>query len=147
VPYRWESQVRDYREAQLTEVTFEDLHVVVLNRTLLHDGNVSGADKAAVAKVAAGINEGLLMEGLGRKGKAALVRETESEWELLVPHCLLPHLKFQERVVTRWRRHTHMCGFSTLSFFLFFVANKNRRLSTVDLSARITMKNAANCDT
>lgn len=107
VPYRWESS-RDYKEAQLLEVTFEDLRIVVLGCSYLHDTVISGADKAHTLKMAMGIDDGLLMEYFGKLGKAVLVRETDAEWELLVPHCLLPHVRFKERVVARWRRHTHM---------------------------------------
>ena len=49
-----------------------------------------------------------LMVELGRRGKAALVRETEDEWELIVPHGLLSSLTFTERVVCRFRRHPAM---------------------------------------
>lgn len=104
VPYRWESNVNDYREAQLMKVTFEGLSVVMLNGNCFHRSDLSAAEKAGIAKRALGIN-GLLMHELGKRGKAALVQESESEWELLVPHCLLPSLVFQERVVARWRRH------------------------------------------
>mmetsp|Transcript_136162 Transcript_136162/g.236690 ORF Transcript_136162/g.236690 Transcript_136162/m.236690 type:complete len:259 (+) Transcript_136162:48-824(+) len=104
VPYRWESKVNDYREAQLMKVTFKGLTVVILNGNCFHRADLSAADKADMAKHALGIN-GLLMHDLGKQGKAALVQESESEWELLVPHCLLPSLKFQEHVVARWRRH------------------------------------------
>mmetsp|Transcript_11988 Transcript_11988/g.13109 ORF Transcript_11988/g.13109 Transcript_11988/m.13109 type:complete len:105 (-) Transcript_11988:132-446(-) len=45
------------------------------------------------------------MHELGKSGKAALVRETEEEWELLIPHCLVPQLRFSEKLMARWRRH------------------------------------------
>lgn len=108
VPYRWESQVKDYKEAQLLEVTFEVVQVLIFSGDVLHDASLSGADKACIAKRAAGIEGDLLMESLGRQGKVALVKESEEEWELLVPHCLLPRLRFQEQVLVRWRRHSQM---------------------------------------
>jgi len=108
VPYRWESQVMDYKEAQLMEVTFEDLKIVSLDGSVFHDASVSADDKARAAKLALQIQDGLLMQRLGEMGKVALVRETEDEWELLVPHCLLAHLTFRERVLVRWKKHMQM---------------------------------------
>ncbi|CAE6945568.1 unnamed protein product, partial [Symbiodinium sp. CCMP2456] len=108
VPYRWESQARTYTHAQLLEVEFDSLNVVVLDGPLLHDGGVCAEEKAAAVKVHLEMcsdQKGLLMHELGKQGKAALVRETEEEWELLVPHNLLSQLSFSERVIARWRRH------------------------------------------
>ena len=48
------------------------------------------------------------MAALGDSGKVALVRETQEEWELVIPHQLLPRLKFSERVVARFRRHPQL---------------------------------------
>jgi len=45
------------------------------------------------------------MEKLGERNTAALVRETETEWELIVSHELLARLDFEERVVARFRFH------------------------------------------
>uniref|UniRef100_A0A7S0FAE3 Uncharacterized protein n=1 Tax=Pyrodinium bahamense TaxID=73915 RepID=A0A7S0FAE3_9DINO len=103
VPYRWE---KGHSEAALVEATFAALDVVVLSGPLLHDINLSGGDKAAVIKSVLGLNRGEpLMDALGRQGKAALVKETEEEWELIIPHALLDALSFSERVVARFRRH------------------------------------------
>ena len=56
--------------------------------------------KAGACKVVLGVSyDSPLMETLGSFGKAALVRETEEEWELLIPHALLNRLSFSERVV------------------------------------------------
>eukprot|EP00931_Biecheleriopsis_adriatica_P115447 TRINITY_DN91231_c0_g1_i1.p1 TRINITY_DN91231_c0_g1~~TRINITY_DN91231_c0_g1_i1.p1 ORF type:complete len:455 (-),score=84.30 TRINITY_DN91231_c0_g1_i1:159-1391(-) len=108
VPYRWDSRVRDYREAQLIKAAFEDVQVVSLEGELFHDISVSAEEKALAAKSVLQIKDGLLMETLGQMGKVALVRETQFEVELLVPHCLLPRMKFKEQVLVRWRRHLHL---------------------------------------
>ena len=108
VPYRWESQARTYTHAQLLEVEFDSLNVVVLDGPLLYDGGVCAEEKAAAVKVHLKMcsdQKGRLMHELGKRGKAALVRETEEEWELLVPHNLLSQLSFSEKVIARWRRH------------------------------------------
>jgi len=108
VPYRWDSRVQDYKEAQLIKATFEDVQVVLLEGDIFHDVSVSAEEKALAAKSALQIKGGLLMETLGQMGKVALVRETQTELELLVPHGLLPYLKFKEQVLVRWRKHVHM---------------------------------------
>jgi len=108
VPYRWDSRVQDYKEAQLIKVTFDDVQVVLLEGELFHDISVSAEEKALAAKSALQIEGGSLMETLGQMGKVVLVRETQNELELLVPHGLLPRLKFKEQVLARWRKHLHM---------------------------------------
>merc|ERR1719487_161911 len=90
------------------EVTFENLQIVSLDGSVFHDASVSAEEKARAAKLALQIQDGLLMQRLGEMGKVALVRETEDEWELLVPHCLLAHLTFKERVLVRWKKHMQM---------------------------------------
>jgi len=107
VPYRWE---KEHTEATLVEATFTSpLQIVVIDGPMFHDGSVSGADKAAAVKAALGLSPSdPLMVELGRRGKVALVRETEEEWELIVPHALLNSLPFTERIVCRFRRHPAM---------------------------------------
>lgn len=103
VPYRWE---KDHTDATLVQVIFDSLDILVLDGPMFHDGAVSGADKALEVKKHLGIDLATpLMEALGEQGKVALVRETEEEWELVIPHQLLPKLKFSERVVALFRRH------------------------------------------
>ena len=45
------------------------------------------------------------MSFLGQQGKVAVVKETEHEWELIIPHNLLPKLSFVETPVARFRKH------------------------------------------
>ena len=105
VPYRWEKDT----EAHLVAITFSDLEVVVLDGPLLYDAAVSGSVKATAIKATLGIVEQLpLMAALGERGQAALVRETEQEWELIIPHELLKHLRYSERSVARFRCHPRM---------------------------------------
>ena len=106
VPYRWE---KGHSEARLVAVTFEELEIVVLEDERLHDAGMSGEQKAAMVKKKLGIlEEEPLLEALGKRRQVALVRETESEWELIIPHDLLPTLPFQERGIARFRRHPQM---------------------------------------
>lgn len=126
VPYRWDKMA--YTHAQLVEVLFDSLEVVVFDGPLLHDGSVGAEEKAAAVKThlqlassaAEDEKTGLLMHELGKSGKAALVRETEEEWELLIPHCLVPRLRFSEKPLARWRRHkswpesSHWCDLTQM---------------------------------
>ena len=106
IPYRWESEAK---QASLVAATFDALDVVVLEGALLHDGGVSGAEKARALKEHLSLEATQpLMAALGARGKVALVRETATEWELVIPHCLLAELAFTERVVARFGRHPRM---------------------------------------
>lgn len=107
LPYRWENP--DTTEATLVSVSFEALDIVVLDGPLFHDGSVGGRDKALAVKQHLGLDAARpLMAALGDQGTAALVRETEEEWELVIPHSLLSELKFSERVVATFQRHPQM---------------------------------------
>lgn len=106
VPYRWDHGLT---EAAVVAVTFEALDVVVLDGRIFHDGSVSGAEKATAVKAALGIDAAApLMEALGAQRKVALVRETATEWELVIPHGLLARLRASERVVARFKRHAQL---------------------------------------
>ena len=107
VPYRWEQE--GVREARLVAITFDELDIVVLDGPLMHHGSISGGAKAAAAKEALGIAASApLMAALGERRQVALVRETEKEWELVVPHALVSHLRYSERSVARFQRHPRM---------------------------------------
>eukprot|EP00971_Amphidinium_carterae_P177263 3515401-Amphidinium_carterae.1 len=102
VPYRWEDEET---EATFVSATFDDLEIVVLEGDLMHDGSVSGEEKALAVKRLLKVDEELplmvdeelpLMQMLGKKGKVALVKETDDEWELLIPHDLLSKLSYTE---------------------------------------------------
>lgn len=107
IPYRWE---KGHSEAVLIEVSFScPLTIAVFDGAVFHDGSMSGDDKAAAVKMHLGIDpQEALLEHLGRAGKMALVRETDEEWELIVPHELLGRLPFTERVLCRFQRHPQM---------------------------------------
>ena len=99
-----------HEEAILIEATFEKLDVVILEHPLFIDDSVDGKTKAVIAKKALGIDEdALLMEGLGKMGKCAVIWETPEEPELIIPHALLEGpLKFTEQPVMRFKRHRDM---------------------------------------
>jgi hypothetical protein len=81
----------------------------MMDGPLMHDGSVSGKEKAAVIKELLNMDmKEPLMEKLGKQCKAALIRETQDEWELVVPHNLLDQLEYSERVVARFQRHATM---------------------------------------
>ena len=111
VPYRWEKAGELlHEEAILIEATFEKLEVVILEHPLFIDASVDGKTKAVIAKKALGIDEdALLMEGLGKMGKCAVIWENPEEPELIIPHALLEGpLKFTEQPVMRFKRHRDM---------------------------------------
>lgn len=109
VPYRWERD-QDTMVATLVKVSFiDDLSVVTLDGPMLHDGAVSGDTKAAAAKDLLGIDpEQPFIAALGERGQVCLVRETEDEWELVIPHALLPLLTFRESSIIHFLRHSRM---------------------------------------
>ena len=82
------------------------LDVVVLDGAEFYQGNISGTEKANTIKkqLAIPIDEPF-MEALGRQYKAAMVRETHDEWELILPHNLLSLSSLQEWQVARFQRH------------------------------------------
>eukprot|EP00539_Tryblionella_compressa_P005605 CAMPEP_0178760814 /NCGR_PEP_ID=MMETSP0744-20121128/15692_1 /TAXON_ID=913974 /ORGANISM="Nitzschia punctata, Strain CCMP561" /LENGTH=264 /DNA_ID=CAMNT_0020415415 /DNA_START=125 /DNA_END=919 /DNA_ORIENTATION=- len=105
IPYRWE---RGCTYATLVAVTFDRLDVVMLDDAIFHDRVTSGSQKAAVVKERLNIaSHEPLIATLGDRGKVALVRETADEWELIIPHNLLPRLNFQERVIAIFHRQKH----------------------------------------
>mmetsp|Transcript_65592 Transcript_65592/g.122283 ORF Transcript_65592/g.122283 Transcript_65592/m.122283 type:complete len:253 (-) Transcript_65592:9-767(-) len=103
VPYRWD---KGFMDATLVSATFDNLDIVVLEGDMMHDGSVSGKEKALAVKRLLGLDEEVaLMEMLGTQGKVALVKETDDEWELVIPHELLAKLKFIEHRVAHFKRH------------------------------------------
>mmetsp|Transcript_24409 Transcript_24409/g.45486 ORF Transcript_24409/g.45486 Transcript_24409/m.45486 type:complete len:249 (+) Transcript_24409:107-853(+) len=103
IPYRWDG---GHDTATLVKVTFATLNVALLDGPLLYDHNVTGTQKATIVKRILGISESKpLVETLGKRGQVALVRETEREWELVIPHNLLPQLDYQEQIIAKFRRH------------------------------------------
>lgn len=105
VPYRWDHSHtnKEYMEANLSEAIFEDLTVLVVDGPMFHQGSVSGEEKAEILKKLLNI-EGSLMDEIGKRGQVALIRETEEEWELLIPYSIFFKLKFTEEVNIRFFR-------------------------------------------
>jgi len=109
IPYRWQQTNREYKSATLMEITFRNLRAVVAEGPLFYDGRIPGTQKATALKTHLKLPEDcLLMPELGARGKCALVRETEEEWELIVPHNLLSSsngLQWSERIIAKFRKH------------------------------------------
>lgn len=108
IPYRWERG--DHTAAHLVRATFDlDLDIVVLDGPMMHDGRVGGSAKAIKAKELLGIDPAIpLLTALADRRQVCLVRETEEEWELVIPHALLQHLSVRETGVARFLRHPSM---------------------------------------
>ena len=106
IPYRWESEAT---EARLVKVTFDALNVIVLDGELFHDGAVSGLAKARAVKEHLGLDQSKpVMAALGEQHKVALVRETATDWELVISHELLRSLRFSEEMVADFKRHPQL---------------------------------------
>lgn len=89
-----------------TCISFDTIDVVVLDGPLFTQGNISGSEKALAAKQALGLSlERPLLETIGDEGRVAMVRERDGEWELVIPHALLPRLNYTEQTVARFLRH------------------------------------------
>lgn len=108
LPYRW----KDYQEATLVKATFEEaIDIVVVHGALFYDGTVNDQKKADVIKRTLGLDpEQPLMTMLGKLRQVALIQETETEWELILPHDLLLQglLPFSEVCVAHFQRHPAM---------------------------------------
>lgn len=142
VPYKWETRQgedNNTRYATLKAITFRHLDILAFDGPLMHDGTVSGKEKAtAIKSILATVQESTdeapcpqsqtsttapsllpsLMDELGRRGKAAMIRETDDEWELVLPHNLLETIRsaggapaaeqYSEVAVAYFRRHSTM---------------------------------------
>jgi len=102
IPYRWNR----FKMATLLEVTFKKLDVAILEGSIFFDGEISGDQKAQAVKELMKLDlNAPLMATLGEAGLCALVRETEEEWELIVPHNLFAKLSFTEKVIMQFQKH------------------------------------------
>ncbi|CAE7559231.1 unnamed protein product, partial [Symbiodinium pilosum] len=109
VPYRWDQAGPDgtpYMSASLLEARFLDpLPVVVARGALFADASVEGSVKAQLVKERLDLKiEEPLMKQLGEQGKALLMQESETEWELIFSHQHLSTLPHQTRVVATFKR-------------------------------------------
>jgi len=85
--------------------------VIVLDGTLFVDGSIDRTTKAAEVKRDLNMGGHLpLMSTLGKMGKVAMVRETETKWELVIPHELLlaSALTYSEEPIVRFQRFPTM---------------------------------------
>ena len=105
IPYRWERD--DVTMAALIKVTIHSpFNIAVLDGAMWHDGNISGKQKADLAKQLLSLphNEPLVTS-LGQSNTAVMVWETPEEPELIFSHELLASLEFSEQYVALFQRH------------------------------------------
>lgn len=107
VPYRWSTEPDGHTAARLVKVTFDQVvSIIVLEGPMVHAGGLSGGAKALAAKEQLGIDPGVpFMAALGERRQLCMARETENEWELIIPHALLPHLSMREVGLAHFMRH------------------------------------------
>jgi len=87
VGYRWEM---GYAKANLLRVALADVCAIIVDAPWMSSSDVSGNEKARCLKNALGVSEEeLLMDAVGRASKVLVCRETESQWELVVPPSVL----------------------------------------------------------
>uniref|UniRef100_A0A7S2VGQ0 Uncharacterized protein n=1 Tax=Zooxanthella nutricula TaxID=1333877 RepID=A0A7S2VGQ0_9DINO len=85
------------------------MDVLVVDGAVFHAGGTSGAEKARILKRALRIPDAeALLPTVGEQGRCMLVRETEDEWELLIPHGYLERARIEERPICHFRRHAQM---------------------------------------
>eukprot|EP00931_Biecheleriopsis_adriatica_P035873 TRINITY_DN20673_c0_g1_i1.p1 TRINITY_DN20673_c0_g1~~TRINITY_DN20673_c0_g1_i1.p1 ORF type:complete len:207 (+),score=37.29 TRINITY_DN20673_c0_g1_i1:33-653(+) len=105
VPYRWDM---GYEAANLLGIAFKKLSVVLVDSDWMPDGSLDGDEKARVLKTVLDIPEDCrLMEGLELKRQALLCRETEDQWELVVPVGILQGANIQEEVLLELRPNAY----------------------------------------
>lgn len=104
IPYRWDG---NFADATLIQARLVDpVDVLRVDGKVFHEGGTSGAEKARMLKSILQIPDTeALMPALGRRNRCMLVRETEEEWELLLPHDYLERARIEERAVCRFKRH------------------------------------------
>ena len=107
LPYRWDA---GHTEALLCELQFQQpISICILEGSVFHNNEISGEDKAKLIKSCLLLDESMpLMEAFSKREQVVAIRETENEWEIVIPHNLLPRLQYSERVVGKFRRHLVM---------------------------------------
>ena len=112
IPYRWERDANNNNNerATLVEATIQTpLNIVVLDGPIFYESKLTGEEKAKLIKERLGMDPlQPLLEGLGRQGKVAMVRETADEWELILPRSIVETAKLTERTVAGFQRHRHL---------------------------------------
>lgn len=94
--YRWDM---GYGIARLLHLRLQDVTAIVADAAWLPDGSMPGDEKAARLKEAMGLPPGThLMEALEHRRQVMVCRETEGQWELIVPRGLLQALIVREEV-------------------------------------------------
>ena len=72
----------------------------------MHRTDVKSGEKAYAVKLQLGMDQFTpLVESVGKKGQLLAVKETQEEWEIVLPHNILTSLEFTERVLGRFYRH------------------------------------------
>lgn len=107
VSYRWD---QGYKLARLLRASLRTVQVVLVDAPWMPDGRIPGDEKAAVLKEALGLpQEELLTRSLGQKQKILACRETDEQWELVVPLNLFSHLERTEVLALELRPNQYGC--------------------------------------
>jgi hypothetical protein len=102
--YRWD---QGFDEGLLLRVDVR-CDAVLVRDPLMGREDVKGETKAALMKRFMEIDENcLLMDSLGQKKQSLICLESAKEWELVVPHDLLPQIIVREEVVYRFRPNAY----------------------------------------
>ena len=98
VGYRWDA---GYSSANVIRVVVSTpIKCIIADAPFFVDGSVGGDEKANALRLALGLEEGVpLMQAIGNQGKVLICRETETQWELIIPHNLPEPLICDQQVV------------------------------------------------
>jgi len=87
VGYRWDAgyQTANVMQAPVTS----GLRCVVVDAPWMCDGSIQSDAKAAAVRLALGLSDSEpLMDAIGQRGMVLVCRETEMQWEMVIPHTL-----------------------------------------------------------
>lgn len=94
VGYRWD---QGYSFARVIRATLPEMLAVVVDAPWMPDGSVGGEAKAEAVRKALRLPADVpLMQAVGEQGKVLICRETEQQWELVVPSQLASTLAWQQ---------------------------------------------------
>ena len=91
--------IKRLQKRLLVEVNFEILMSLFFKGDLKHRNEVKGGEKAYAVKLKLEWINLPLGGDIFRKGQLLAVKETQEEWEIVLPHNILTSLELTERVL------------------------------------------------
>eukprot|EP00928_Gymnodinium_smaydae_P057519 TRINITY_DN40754_c0_g1_i1.p1 TRINITY_DN40754_c0_g1~~TRINITY_DN40754_c0_g1_i1.p1 ORF type:complete len:236 (+),score=37.75 TRINITY_DN40754_c0_g1_i1:68-709(+) len=108
VAYRWDM---GYDLARLLKIDMRNVNAIIVDASWFPDGSIGGDEKAAVLKEALQLPlSEPLTKGLEQRKVVLVCRETEDQWELVVPRGLLPGIISVEEELLQFRPNACLGG-------------------------------------